>query len=685
MTNQDQRLLSLLERVIPFRFLDMEQKRGLLPDLEQMRFEPGEVLMEQGDETDTSVYLLEQGSVVVMDRARGNERRVDTIVAGHYVGEWEPLFKVPRSYEVCAEEPVVAYRLSGERFLALISDSHAFAQAMATILRDKIWIFSAFDRFRVELTRGENEGHISIGRLLPLYTALRPALHPLANSEDDIDVGALLYAVRRLPENLGRTFAFLLTDELPAAYRGPEAFFNKVETAARRRDIWEMLPGKNLVLLRNGYSDMLDLISCLCLYAVEARKIRRRLSQAAHVRSMQRYLEGDEAYAGVDDRSLLEELPFTREEREGLLAVWPEGTIQKLYETTLHREMFNIDVRRQTTTYANRRTDLWTAQVSDATKKLLGCQPAELPQNVRVHVVSSNTHSVTNCLNPWFQQNRERIVRWARETEHPLHDEPWERDEDRMYAVARDYFRAYPEEVTASREAERQEGILRLRETASTGIQVQMIDTQALAQYDIDPGVDRSDSGEYRDVILNIDYAFGEQAEHIIRNLLLLFGNRLASVSFFGKAGALVGNRGDILVPTAFIQQSTDQFLPLPMDTNAHVDRLAHRVGDREVHHGPLLTVEGTLLQNRLMLHFYRHLWDCLGMEMEGAHYYKQVLESSQLGVVPENVPLRCFYYVSDLPLEHGEGLSRPLREIEGVPPLYGITRHILSEIFSQE
>ncbi|MFO7782494.1 MAG: hypothetical protein R6W94_12815, partial [Spirochaetia bacterium] len=74
------------------------------------------------------------------------------------------------------------------------------------------------------------------------------------------------------------------------------------------------------------------------------------------------------------------------------------------------------------------------------------------------------------------------------------------------------------------------------------------------------------------------------------------------------------------------------------------------------------------------------HIWGCLGIEMEGIHYYLQVVEAAQLGVIPHDIRSRLFYYVSDLPLEHTATLSAPLAATEGIPPLYAITRHILSE-----
>jgi hypothetical protein len=220
--------------------------------------------------------------------------------------------------------------------------------------------------------------------------------------------------------------------------------------------------------------------------------------------------------------------------------------------------------------------------------------------------------------------------------------------------------------------------VLRLEETASTGVQVQLIDVSRLHEHEVDPGV--AMPGDGRDLIVNIDYAFGEQARHIIKNLLMLFGHNLASINFLGKAGALTGARGDILAPNAFVGQSTDTFQPLPAPDPAARERLAARIPGHEVHTGPLLTVDGTLLQNRMMLRFYRQIWGCLGIEMEGIHYYLQVIEASQLGVIPPDIRSRLFYYVSDLPLEHTASLSAPLAATEGIPPLYAITRHIISE-----
>ena len=66
---------------------------------------------------------------------------------------------------------------------------------------------------------------------------------------------------------------------------------------------------------------------------------------------------------------------------------------------------------------------------------------------------------------------------------------------------------------------------------------------------------------------------------------------------------------------------------------------------------------------------------------MEGAYYLRHVVQSMNRGSIPDDVALRFLYYTSDLPLRHDSNLSARLRATEGVPPLYAITREVLTAI----
>ena len=676
--NNDAAIFAQLRQVIPFRFL---KEKALLRFVSRCRlreFPAGRLIMKQGDNQDTGCYILLSGLVEVLDSRSGVAVRTNTIEPNHYFGEWEVIFQVPRVFGIRAVEASTCLAFDGQVMMDLLEKEVAFAQALSGILRERQGIFRAFELFNAELARGVGYGHISIQKLLPLYQALEPALHPQVNNPDNLDISALDYAVRRLPRNVTSTFAFLIRDELPVVYQNPDEYFTAIPTDARRRSIWEILPGKDLFLTRTGMSDITDFITCLCVYSTEVLKIRRHIYEVKGVRRIRDFLD---AGAG-DTRQLLVDLGFSADNTEGLLRVWPKDTARRLWEMVNHREMFTIDVRIQRSSYNLKDYARWSTQIGQATLELTGYDPGALPKDVDVHIISSNTHSVTNCLNPWYAANADKIWHWASETKHPVAAENWQVRADCLYSITRDYFRAFPGTEAEMLDWEKKHGILRLGATATTGIEVEVINLERIRGQSIDPLL-QTWQGRPNTLIVNIDYAFGEQAEHIIHQLILLYGRNIKSVNFLGKAGSLVGKRGDILVPTAFIEQSHDLFMPVQAPSKAELASIRVLVGERGVHVGPMLTVMGTIMQNRLMLYFYRNLWAVKGIEMEGVFYHRQVVESIQTGVLNPDVASRFYYYVSDLPLSVGSNLSERLQASEGVPPLYAITRQILAGILS--
>jgi hypothetical protein len=683
-------VLSLLGSTVPFRFLTQGEREALAADMTVEDYPAGTPIIRKG-ETPSSLFIVQKGGVGTYDPEKRHGSRVDFVSPGHYFGEHLVLFGRPYAVEFRAESDTRCCSMEGERFLRLLRDSKAFALSFGTILKDEQGIFSAFERFSAELMKEMTQGYVDIRKLSGFYADLEPALHPLALSQE-IDFSALTYAVRRLPENVTRNFAFLLTDDLPTEFGSPAQIFKAIPSKARRRDIWEMIPGKSMVMLRSGTSDLIDFVTCLCLYVLEAKKIRMRLRAASTILRLGSFMAKQagtfSAQGGIvqvppgGEAEFLSGLGFSPDEVVGLGRVWPSGIVPRLDDIARHREAFNINVRRQIHNYKRRRAELWTQQIGNATKLFFGYEPMDLPEDIRVHIISSNDHSVTNCLNPALVGRAEEIVRWGREKDHPYAREYWKDSYDLVYALARDYLAGTADE-RSMRRSEPDRGVYRIKETVSTGIQVQMIDISRLADVAIDPGISEPPKGS-RSFIVNIDYAFGEQAEDILRNLVLLFGRRIGSINVIGKAGGVVGSRGDVIVPTAFIEQTSDRFEVLPETGAVDQSGLEPRIPG-SVYRGPMLTVAGTLLQNRMMLQFYKHVWGCVGLEMEGTFYARQIADSMRMSLISPDIPVRFVYYISDLPLDSGANLSTPLQVSEGIPPLYGITRHIVSAIFESE
>ena len=664
---------------IPFTFLSDAERDRLREDLVPHTFHKGDLIFSQGDANDTRVFLLIKGEVEELLDTGTYTKRINLIEPGHYFGERAVLFDEGRRCSARALGEVSCHALEGEHFLALLDRSPVFARALGQILREKQGVFVAFDRFMAELLHGVAEGKVDFSALMRRYKALEPALHPHLNKPAEIDFAALAYAVRRLPQHTSRTLVWFMADELPLLYSTPEKNFTAVTTPGRRRAIYEMMPGKSIIFLRDGMSDLIDLLSCLCLYAVEARKIRKRIEDPAILGRLTHFLTG---HARKPELGLLKSLPFSEPEVEGLRDLWPGHAVSRLREIALHHEDFNVAIWKRIGSHNSSHADVWATQIAEATEELLGHKPHALPADRRVHIISSNTHSVTNCLSAYLVRQADAIIGWGERVAHPLLAEQWSNRQDKAVALCRDYFTANPTEKPRRSVMDEHEAVLELRETAFTGVRVQLFDTTGLCLRPIDPGLTPPPM-QSRALIINIDYAFGQQAEEIISNLIKLFGRNLDSVNVLGKAGGLKGHRGDVLLPTAFVRQSDDRFRPL----NTHIDteRLQASLYERAIHKGPVLTVAGTLLQNPVMLNFYRRLWRCVGLEMEGSFYHGPLEEARDLDFISPSLVTRFLYYVSDLPLQSEETLSGSMRAIEGIPPLYAVTREILNGIFEQE
>jgi hypothetical protein len=632
--------------MIPFQFLSSDDRAWLLERLTEHVWADGDTVLAQGDTTQDT-HLLVKGAIEVEDDLRPEHLRVlARIEAPAYFGERAALFGQRRGKSIRAAGPVVTRSMSGSTFFELVERSEMFAAGLARVLRDKQAIFGPLERFLAELRGSAARGYIVIPRLLHLYKRMQPAIHVHVNDEE-IDFNGLTYALRRLPTDITQVFSWFLTFDLPTMYSSPDEVFVRVDTKARRRAVWQMMPGKLLVLLRDHDSDLVDLVTCMCVYAVEARKLRRRLRDPSALRAV---LRG----------APLADLPLSEEEVTGLEQLWGDQASDRLCDIARHHEDSLVHVYRAASNYNPDHSERWTSQLADAVEQLMGAPLHALP-DLPVHIISSNTHSVTNCLSPWMQAYRDEILEWGRAHCGDWCELSWGDERDLAVALSRRFLAAHPERKAQRYEMEHAGNTVHLTQTAFTGIEVQLFDTG-------EPGL-----------IVNIDYAFGQQAGRIISNLISLFGQRIVSVSVLGKGGGLCGDRGDVFAATEFVDQADD----LLLSPEVAVDEvsLRGRLGERNLRVGRALTVAGTLLQDRVLLQYYRTLWGCVGLEMEGAFYCRGLLEARQRNLVRSDIKMQFLYYVSDLPLDPDETLAEALSAHEGVPPLYAITREVLEPI----
>ena len=110
---------------------------------------------------------------------------------------------------------------------------------------------------------------------------MNSSLHPLAASED-LDLGAFLYATRRLPDEVADAKVIVMGQEAIVFKRngiGPIEEWDPLEAPARRRRWFHDGEGTLAVLLASA-SDLDDLIPTLVAYQIEWNKLRVKLRAA---------------------------------------------------------------------------------------------------------------------------------------------------------------------------------------------------------------------------------------------------------------------------------------------------------------------------------------------------------------------------------------------------------------------
>ena len=228
-------------------------------------------------------------------------------------------------------------------------------------------------------------------------------------------------------------------------------------------------------------------------------------------------------------------------------------------------------------------------------------------------------------------------------------------------------------------------GLIYVKDTSGTNINVQIIDTEKIAFETTD--YVKGNSKNKKPVLIVMDYAFGEQAYETMDELLKPYITEkntthldVESVSIMGKAGILEGGKGDIMIPSSHVFEGTADNYPFKNELSKEdLEGFGVRSFD-----GAMISVLGTSLQNKDILKFFHDsTWNVIGLEMEGAHYQKAIQAASKIrGNISENVKVRYAYYASDNPLETGATLASGGLGMSGVTPTYAITQKILEQIF---
>jgi hypothetical protein len=506
---------------------------------------------------------------------------------------------------------------------------------------------------------------------------LRPEIYGNIG-EEKVELNGLLYVIERLPTGIEECrFINLTSDE---GYS--KSHFQAIVPPKRRRNCYRIDEEQMNVEITRGRSDIYDILTHLTFIFIESHKIRNRvlLDDAGEVsRDWQKLgiavsqkkkltqIEKEKAVshaANILGRTFIEVLEIY--DAFGSEAS-PDRFLDVIYWLGRLAIEEVVDDNKRTITFSpilrerlghHIHGEIWATNIKEVLKEnnLL-----DRP----IHVISANMHSVMNSI---FATTVLK-TKFKDKSDFFIYEEL---SKSGAYEV-----RDKVEEFA------KQHGMISLPDNSGTNIDVQIFDTAKIDW--AKSSFPKATLAEKKPVIIVMDYAFGEQAYETIDELLKPFKKdillNVESVSIMGKAGILQGGKGDIMIPTAHINEGTaDNYF-----FNNELTGAMFASDDIPVFEGPMVTVLGTSLQNKDLLKFFHEsTWGVIGLEMEGSYYQKAIQSASKIRKsIPQDVKVRYAYYASDNPLETGSTLASGGLGTTGVKPTYLITIKILEQIFN--
>ncbi len=539
------------------------------------------------------------------------------------------------------------------------------------------------------LLRSSGETHLRV--LEPSHRAIGSSLHPLAAS-DEIDLGAFIYAIRRLPDGIVGARLVAMAQQFEALVTAglPVDTWDEAEAPARRRRWYDDGAGTLAVLLASA-SDLDDLLPTLVAFQIEWNKIRVRQRAAGW-----QEIVGDREPAPEECARLL---GGSAEDWGRLEESWGERFAEHLRLIASERMALRIRMFGGSNTGYARMTRRWWAPVSAELNR------EGLTTERPLYFVSSNTHSLVNIATSVARDREQELVAFVEtmpEDDILRHELAAFREgrsegswENFLYFVARIYFATKGQAGKAERrDAEKAGGVTHMRSATGLRVPAQILPLGALRCDALDPRIGEVDADALaasEAVIVNIDYPLGLGAYNILREVAVDRA-ALRGVYVLGKAATLNADVGDVMISSVVHDEHSNSTYWL--DNAFGVDDLA---GDLRFGTGldnqRAVTVKSTFLQNRSYLDFYyREAYTVV--EMEAGPFCNAVYEIADADRYPVGeavnfsklpIDLGIIHYASDTPYTQARTLGARGLSYYGMDSTYAGSLAILRRVLMLE
>jgi hypothetical protein len=543
-----------------------------------------------------------------------------------------------------------------------------------------------YQRTYTTLLRSSGETQLRV--LESSHRAMGSSLHPLAAFEE-IDLGAFIYCVRRLPEAILGARVVLMGQnvEVFALHGFDIESWRESEALARRRRWYDDGDGTLAVLLASR-SDVDDLVPTLVAFQIEWNKIRVKARAA-----------GWPPQESVTAEACAVMLGGQTDDWQRLSEAWGSRFEERMAQIAADRLAMRVRMLGGSHVEYARLTRRWWAPVqAHLSHEGLADRP--------LYFVSSNSHSLVNIVTGVARDRETELVEFVETLPRGgiLRDEliafrdgrsegSWE---NFLYFVARQWWDSRgPAGRAERRDAERAAGVTHLASTTALRVPAQVMSLAAVARGRIDPrlgAVNVDALAASNAIVVNIDYPIGKAAYNILREIAVDNGAGLRGVYILGKAATLNADVGDVMISSVVHNEHSNSTYWL--DNAFRLDDLAAdlRFGSG-LDNQRAVTVKSTFLQNRAYLDFYyREAFTVV--EMEAGPYCDAVYEIADPDRYPEGeavnfsklpIDLGIIHYASDTPYTQARTLGARGLSYYGMDSTYASSLAILRRILRLE
>ncbi|HEV2217805.1 MAG TPA: hypothetical protein VGV88_09540 [Candidatus Dormibacteraeota bacterium] len=535
---------------------------------------------------------------------------------------------------------------------------------------------------RTYTTMLQSSGEIKVDSLVQSHIRMGSVLHPLAGQPQS-DMGALLYAARRLPRAIEhcRHVAMGQSSQGFKAVLGADIMeWQPLKAPARRRRWYQ--DGRTLAVLIASTSDIDDLVPSLVAYQIEWNKLHRAL-------------QGVE----LGDEAAREAAGASEDDWQRLHEAWGES-----FDSTLalvQKDECHIGLRLIGGSHLGyaRMAARWWLPIAGAMAEL---GVLDSP----VYFVSSNAHSLVNVLSGTAREFEREILDWVRENDPELEDERHKLEvghsrasrQNWLYFAARQIFDLHPDREQLRKRRAELEASRGIRHIPARGTGVdsaaQIFKLSSLDASAIDPRVGTVDVERLRAsgaCIVNVDYPLGFAAYHILRQVAEHV-SWVAGVYVMGKAATLNSDVGDVMIPNVVYNEHSGNTYWLDNAITAN-DVQPNLVYGSAVDTQRAVAVRGTFLQNRDYLEFY-YQGHYTVVEMEAGPYLDACYEIGQpdrypldesVNMARINFDLGIVHYASDTPYTQARTLGARGLSYRGLDSTYAAAIALARRILQRE